>query len=376
MTDEYAKHRFRLRDLVIRAPVLGVAVLIALPFIQTAATYAQDCIRCSGNLRLLALACHNINDVQGMLPPFKSPGGADLKSYFGTPANHGSVFFFMTPWLEQGDVFESAALVNASGLTAHDVDVTEGMGRLSRSPAPPFAGQKSLLLLHCPIDPTMPSDGQITADPEGLGASQPWGACSYACNYLLFGNAQAVERNELDNPDRYDPAANPPHIAPSTCPRIPQSFPDGTSNTYLFTETLANCQWTQAGSAPPVEGGNLWGPAVDNARWAARLRHGVPLAQRHNLSTAAIACRMQCGLSIKRTLRFLAGRHGGRNGSPDFASNVQHSLLLLLRTKRTGVLAPRWSLTPKAAELGNCDPPRASALMCLGKVPAFGAQHV
>jgi hypothetical protein len=202
------------------------------------------------------------------MPPFKAPGDADPKSYFGTPGNHGSIFFFLTPFMQESDVYDGGAFTNATGQKAHDVDATTGTGKVARPPAAPFCGQEQLLVLHCPLDPTMPSDGVIRADPESYSTRQPWGACSYACNYLAFGNASAIEHKQIDNPDLYDARANPPHVAPATCPRIPLSFLDGLPNTILFTEKLAECQWTRAGSAAPEAGGNLWGPSVDTAQWA------------------------------------------------------------------------------------------------------------
>jgi hypothetical protein len=267
ITEERGGHGFRLVDLIVVVFMLGVATAIVMPFIQRM-RYTRDCITCNGQMMYLALSCHNANDAYGCLPPYKAPGDADPQSKFGTPGNHGSMFFFLLPFVEAGQVYDGAGFTTRAGQTAYDVNATLGAGKVTRPPLAPFAGQQSINTFHCPLDPSMPTSGQISADPESYGLPQPWGGCSYACNYLAFGNAKAIERGEIDNPDRYDPKARPPHVAPSTCPRIPASFPDGTSNTLLFAEKMAECQWTKGATAWAQAGGNLWGPAGDNAQWA------------------------------------------------------------------------------------------------------------
>jgi hypothetical protein len=262
-----ARRGFRLVDLVIMIAMLIMVVAIASPWIQRM-RYTQDCVRCNGYLMWLGLSCHNANDVYGSMPPFKAPGDADPKSYLGTPGNHGTLFLFLLPFMEGDDLYKGAALTTSTGATAHDVDVTLGSGKSWKPPLAPFAGEKPLRSLQCPVDPSMPAGGQIGADPENYGAVQSWGACSYACNYLVFGNAKCIERGELDNPDGYDSRRKPPAIAPSTCPRVSSSFPDGISNTILFAEKMAQCQWTRGGMWAPQPGGTLWAPAVDNAQWA------------------------------------------------------------------------------------------------------------
>jgi len=248
--------------------MLLIVVGIASPLIQRT-RYTQDCVKCNGHLMWLGLSCHNANDAYGSMPPFKAPSDGDPQSYCGTPGNHGSIFFFLLPFMDEDALYKGAAFTTPAGATAHDVDVTLGSGKSWKPPVVPFAGEQALPHLHCPVDPSMPAGGQISADPENDAAVRPWGACSYACNYLVFGNSRCIERGELDNPDQYDPNSRPPAVAPSTCPRLtPSSFPDGLSNTLLFAEKMAECQWTKGGKGAPQPGGNLWAPAVDNAQWA------------------------------------------------------------------------------------------------------------
>jgi prepilin-type processing-associated H-X9-DG protein len=97
------------------------------------------------------------------------------------------------------------------------------------------------------------------------------GACSYACNYLVFGNHDATTKTKppLDNPDNYDPAARPPNVAPAYLPKVSSSFGDGLANTILFAEKLSICNWFMGGSTAVAQpGGNLWGPGGDSAQYA------------------------------------------------------------------------------------------------------------
>jgi hypothetical protein len=109
----------------------------------------------------------------------------------------------------------------------------------------------------------MPADG--VQRPTGLGG------CSYACNYLVFGNPKATRDSDppIGNPNGYDPGAKPPHVAPAALPRAQQSFPDGLAYTILFAEKYSVCNWYMGGSTTvPQPGGNLWAPGGDNAQYA------------------------------------------------------------------------------------------------------------
>jgi uncharacterized protein DUF1559 len=74
-----------------------------------------------------------------------------------------------------------------------------------------------LKVFESPSDPSMPSDGIVTM----MGG--PYGGCSYASNYLVFGGT------------------------PGGQARIPSSFPDGTSNTIVFGQRYTDCGGMQTG---------------------------------------------------------------------------------------------------------------------------------
>ena len=87
----------------------------------------------------------------------------------------------------------------------------------------------------CPSDPSAPG-GVLTIDGFSFGAS------SYAVNALASSR---------------DPLTSAPIDVPQGKARIPDDFPDGTSNTILHAEKYARCSIS---ALPPIlgDGGNAW----------------------------------------------------------------------------------------------------------------------
>ena len=100
-----------------------------------------------------------------------------------------------------------------------------------------FAGnnevyEQAVKLFLCPSDPSTGEDG-VVEDYLGLY----WGGSSYAANAQAFCHVHA----------------DGTFVSPQHNARIRASFPDGTSNTILYSEKYASC-------TNPIypEGGNLW----------------------------------------------------------------------------------------------------------------------
>jgi prepilin-type N-terminal cleavage/methylation domain-containing protein len=283
------RRAFTLVELLVVMAITVVLIGLLLPAVQRVRGAASR-TTCSNNLRQLALACHHSNSVFGSMPPFKAEG-TPPECFFGRLGNKGSWAFFLLPFVEQADLFNASGYPIAPQGTAYDYNVTipSSVSASASSPSgsppssPPnpgqfgFVGQRSVRLYTCSADPTLPPSGQVNADPENLGSAQPYGACSYAANYLVFGNLYPAPISTtgspyaptLLNPNGYDPGAQPT-IAGSNLPKLPASFRDGTASTILFGEKYAtNCYWFQAGSTTTgVPGGNLWAPSVQSAQWA------------------------------------------------------------------------------------------------------------
>src|SRR5262249_61060962 len=120
--------------------------------------------------------------------------------------NSGTVFFYLLPFVEQGNLYQAAAGTN--GTFSASNPITGGIRAYGTV-------VKTYL---CPSDPSAPP-GNI----HNTGLSQQ-ATSNYAANPLAFVTGAG----------------------------IPKSFPDGTSNTILFAERYQVCngEWFYWGVAP------------------------------------------------------------------------------------------------------------------------------
>ncbi len=205
---------FTLIELLVVIAIIAVLIGLLVPAVQKvrqAAARVQD----ANNLKQLGIAVHACNDACGRLPPaycnFPNPAGA-----LGPPAGLGTLQYFLLPYLEQD------ALYNQTAVTSDNIMGTP------------------LKVFMSPADPTMPADGLVMSMMMG----GPYGGCSYASNYLVFGGT------------------------PGGQARIPASFPDGTSNTVLFGERYTDCggtqyMWSMGSCGNPPTWPYSYNPATD-----------------------------------------------------------------------------------------------------------------
>jgi type II secretory pathway pseudopilin PulG len=251
---------FSLIDLLVVLAIIGLLIALLLPAVQKVREAASR-TQCQNNIRQIALACHNCNDTYGCMPPYLAGPGSkvDPRNFFGKPGNNGSVLFFLLPFIEQDNLFKSGAFPGPKG-QAFDVNVTLGSNQAAASPPrSPFVAQTAIKTYLCPSDPTVAAGGA-----ETVGGAD-FAACSYACNYLVFGLPNPVDKGKkltppnLWNPDGYDGSNPVKTTAPANTPRMPATFTDGTSNTILFAEKFSRCQWFMAGTTKKAQpGGNVW----------------------------------------------------------------------------------------------------------------------
>jgi hypothetical protein len=80
--------------------IVGLAALLLVRGLQYLRE-SSNRVKCTDNIRQIALGCHNCNDALGSMPPYHVGPGVqlDAKSYFATPDNHGSLCYFVYAYL-------------------------------------------------------------------------------------------------------------------------------------------------------------------------------------------------------------------------------------------------------------------------------------
>jgi prepilin-type N-terminal cleavage/methylation domain-containing protein len=202
---------FTLIELLVVIAIIGVLIGLLLPAVQKIREAAARS-QCANNLKQLGLACHNFHDTNGSLPPALGYFPDYLASNATGPWYYGTPFYFLLPFIEE-DTKWNEVIVEINSYTSnmfYDPWYTS------------YVYQLGIKVYICPSDASQ-YNGQISAVPY-----PPCGATSYAANAQAFGQNQFTAGNYSVSSLQ---AGN----------TIPTSFPDGTSNTILFTEKYAQC---------------------------------------------------------------------------------------------------------------------------------------
>ncbi|MES2789053.1 MAG: DUF1559 domain-containing protein [Planctomycetota bacterium] len=222
---------FTLIELLVVIAIIAVLIALLLPAVQQAREAARRS-QCINNIKQLGLASHNFHDNFRKLPP-----------QFGytetaTSGSYGPLFFHLLPYLEQGNLWNTASQTVATPITYPCAMTLPAGGRDIRGSA---LGNKIVPVYQCPTD----SSTTTTLGTFG------WAGSGYAGNFQVFGNAASISAPvgscDLAVAEQWRGS------------RQLRDVTDGLSNTLFFAEKFGSCN-----SGPNLvgtSGGNMW------ARW-------------------------------------------------------------------------------------------------------------
>jgi prepilin-type N-terminal cleavage/methylation domain-containing protein len=221
---------FTLIELLVVIAIIAVLIGLLLPAVQKVREAAARA-KCANQLKQLGLAAHNFHDTSHRFPP----AFGWLPGRSGPPGDYGNIFFYLTPYFEQGAIYNSTVQPNGSHTPAYP-------------PTQEICTQQVYKGIVCPSDPS---------DTDGYSYWAGWSSGGYAANYQVFGVPRIGPGDPSCNAYAYQGSKGyqPPGQIDGWEGRMTiTGISDGTSNTIIFAEKYARCGATTCCGG----GGNLW----------------------------------------------------------------------------------------------------------------------
>lgn len=264
-SDFIQRHALSLVELLVVIGIIAVLIGLVLPAIQKVREAAAR-TKCANNLKQIGIACLNFSDANGSLPPlFGSLAGpvtaqnvSGKEVYIHNWAGANNIHFWLLPFIEQNNMYLAAA----SGTAFNSA----------------LVGQMQVSTFICPSDVSVGTAGAIYLGQQTTGTpAGPWAVASYGANAQAFGLWDAAHGEVRANdestggPYPYMVGGDIDADAASYRNTIEANFTDGTSNTVIFADKLANCTspnlndynggsnawaWNPTPRGAPTTGGN------------------------------------------------------------------------------------------------------------------------